>query len=43
MNYTVFGRVYERLDIIDSIAMNPTDGNDRPEKDIKISVRVIKE
>jgi cyclophilin family peptidyl-prolyl cis-trans isomerase len=43
MNYTVFGRVYERLDIIDSIAMNPTDGNDRPEKDIKISIRVIKE
>lgn len=43
MNYTVFGRVYEGLNVIDSIALQPTDSYDRPEKDVKISMRVIKE
>jgi cyclophilin family peptidyl-prolyl cis-trans isomerase len=43
MNYTVFGRVYEGLNVIDSIAMQPTDGYDRPEKDVKVTLRVIKE
>jgi peptidyl-prolyl cis-trans isomerase B (cyclophilin B) len=43
MNYTVFGRVYEGLNVIDSVALLPTDGFDRPEKDVKITVRVIKE
>jgi peptidyl-prolyl cis-trans isomerase B (cyclophilin B) len=43
MNYTVFGRVYEGLNVIDSIAVLPTDSYDRPEKDVKITVRVIKE
>jgi peptidyl-prolyl cis-trans isomerase B (cyclophilin B) len=43
MNYTVFGRVYEGLNVIDSIALLNTDANDRPEKDVKITLRVIKE
>ncbi len=43
MNYTVFGRVYEGLNVIDSIALQPTDSYDRPEKDVKIMMRVIKE
>lgn len=43
MNYTVFGRVYEGLNVIDSIALQPTDSYDRPEKDVKIMLRVIKE
>lgn len=43
MNYTVFGRVYEGLNVIDSIALQPTDSYDRPEKDVKITMRVIKE
>ena len=43
MNYTVFGRVYEGLNVIDSIATLMTDGNDRPERDMKITVRVVRE
>lgn len=43
MNYTVYGRVYEGLNIIDSIATQMTDGNDRPQTDIKIALRIIKE
>jgi len=43
INYTVFGRVYEGFNVIDSIALQMTDGNDRPEKDIKIKLKVIKE
>lgn len=42
MEYTVFGRVYEGLDILDAIAKEPTDNFDRPTKDIKIiSIKVI--
>ena len=43
MNYTVFGRVYEGYNVIDSIAGQMTDGNDRPQTDIKIALKVIKE
>lgn len=44
MEYTVFGRVYEGLGIIDSIANTATDGNDRPKKDIRILyIKVVKE
>lgn len=43
MEYTVFGRVYERLDIIDSICYNETDAYARPKEDIRIKVRVIQE
>lgn len=40
MNYTVFGRVYEGFDVIDSIAAQMTDKYDRPEKDVKMTVRI---
>ncbi|HMR89457.1 MAG TPA: peptidylprolyl isomerase [Saprospiraceae bacterium] len=41
--YTVFGRVIDGLDIIDTIAEQATDNTDRPLKDVKIiSVKVIK-
>lgn len=39
MNYTVFGRVYEGFDVIDSIAAQMTDKYDRPDIDIKMIVR----
>jgi cyclophilin family peptidyl-prolyl cis-trans isomerase len=41
-NYTVFGEVIEGLNVIDSIAKVQTDTNDRPVKDIKMEVVVIK-
>ena len=34
--YTIFGEVIEGLDVIDKIARQPADGNDRPKTDIKI-------
>ena len=41
--YTVFGEVLEGQDIVDKIALEPRDHNDRPNKDIRIlSLRVIK-
>ncbi len=43
MNYTVFGRVYEGLDIIDSIAAQPTEAYDRPEQNISMKIKVIRE
>ncbi len=42
-NYTVFGEVIEGLDVIDKIASVKTDKNDRPIKDIKMTVKVIVE
>lgn len=43
MEYTVFGRVYDRLDIIDSICYKETDAYARPKEDIRVKVRVILE
>lgn len=43
MEYTVFGRVYEGFEIIDSIAAQPTDPYARPKKDVMMSVKVIRE
>lgn len=41
-NYTVFGEVYEGLEIVDLIAAQPVDKNDRPFKDIRIlSISII--
>ena len=37
-NYTIFGEVIEGLDVIDKIAQQPTDQNNRPQKDIKFSI-----
>ncbi len=43
-NYTVFGEVVEGMDIVDKIAAEPRDANDRPNKDIRmLSVRVVGE
>ena len=39
--YTVFGEVIEGLDIIDRIAAEETDGNDRPLKDMKMKITII--
>lgn len=35
-NYTVFGEVVKGLDVVDSIALSPTDRNDRPVQDVRI-------
>ena len=40
--YTVFGQVIKGLDVIDKIAAVSKDNNDRPLKDIKMKIRVIK-
>lgn len=40
--YTVFGRVIEGLDIIDTIAAQQTATGDRPAEDVKMKVYVIK-
>ncbi len=43
MQYTVFGRVYEGLEIIDLISNQATNNADRPNTDIKIlNIKVIK-
>jgi cyclophilin family peptidyl-prolyl cis-trans isomerase len=42
-NYTVFGQVIEGLSVIDAIAAQPTGQNDRPQKDIKMEIKVIQE
>lgn len=41
-NYTVFGKVIKGMDVIDKIATTPTAPGDRPTKDIKMKVTVIK-
>jgi len=42
-NYTVFGEVIEGLAVLDSIAAQPTGPNDRPLKDLKMEIKVIKD
>jgi len=42
-NYTVFGEVVEGLDVIDKIANVQTDQYDRPIKDIKMKIKLVKE
>jgi cyclophilin family peptidyl-prolyl cis-trans isomerase len=41
-NYTVFGEVYEGMNVIDSIADVKTDQNDRPLTDIRMTVKLGK-
>jgi cyclophilin family peptidyl-prolyl cis-trans isomerase len=42
-NYTVFGEVIRGLNVVDSIALVPTDKNDRPLQDVRIiRMRLIK-
>ncbi len=40
--YTVFGRVIDGLNVIDSIATVRTDSRDRPTEDVAMKIRVIK-
>lgn len=40
-NYTVFGEVYEGLDVVDKIAAVKTGYADRPVEDIKMTVKII--
>jgi peptidyl-prolyl cis-trans isomerase B (cyclophilin B) len=42
MGYTVFGQVIYGLDVIDKIASAATDENDRPLKDIKMKITLLK-
>lgn len=41
-NYTVFGQVIDGLPVIDSIAAQPHDARDRPDKDVAMQVSVKK-
>jgi len=38
--YTVFGQVFEGLEVIDKITMQPVDGASRPKTDIRMKVRI---
>lgn len=40
--YTVFGEVFDNLEVLDKIAQQPRDARDRPLKDIKMKVSVKK-
>jgi len=41
-NYTVFGEVFTGLDIIDKIAATPIYENDRPVKNVRMKIKIIK-
>jgi peptidyl-prolyl cis-trans isomerase B (cyclophilin B) len=41
MNYTVYGEVISGMDVIDKIAAVKTKPGDRPEKDVKMTVKVV--
>ncbi len=41
-NYTVFGEVVQGMDIVNEFSSVATDNNDRPLKDIKFSISVLK-
>ncbi|MFN5182394.1 MAG: peptidylprolyl isomerase [Bacteroidota bacterium] len=41
-HYTVFGEVYEGLDVLDKIIIQETDKNDRPLTDVRMRVRIIR-
>jgi cyclophilin family peptidyl-prolyl cis-trans isomerase len=40
-SYTIFGEVTEGMDVIDKIAAQATDQNDRPKRDIKFKITMI--
>lgn len=42
-NYTVFGEVVSGMDVIDKIAAEAVDGNNRPLKDIRFSIKIVYE
>ncbi|MCS6906110.1 MAG: peptidylprolyl isomerase [Bacteroidia bacterium] len=39
--YTVFGQVLEGMEVVDKITQQPTNSNNRPYKDIKMTVSII--
>ena len=41
-DYTVFGRVIDGLEVLDKIATVETDNRDRPKRDVKMKMEVIK-
>ncbi|MXV49731.1 peptidylprolyl isomerase [Pedobacter sp. HMF7647] len=41
-NYTVFGEVVKGIEMVDAIAVVPTDENNRPLQDVKMEVSVLK-
>ncbi len=41
-SYTVFGEVISGIEVIDKIANSPVDQNDRPSKDIRYTMKIIK-
>ncbi|MEL6987566.1 MAG: peptidylprolyl isomerase, partial [Bacteroidota bacterium] len=41
MEYTVFGKVIEGLDVIDKIASTKTRRGDRPEEDVIMKIKVV--
>jgi cyclophilin family peptidyl-prolyl cis-trans isomerase len=41
MNYTVYGEITEGFDVIDKISLAQKDQNDRPLKDIKMTVKIV--
>ncbi len=43
MNYTVFGEVETGMEVVDEIALQPVDDNNRPIKDINMKMEVMKE
>ncbi len=42
-SYTIFGKVTDGLEVVDSIASSKTDGSDRPHEEVKISTIEITE
>lgn len=40
-NYTVYGQVIEGFDVVTKIASVPKDQRDRPQKDIKMTVKIV--
>ena len=43
MNYTVFGEVETGMEVVDEIALQQVDDNNRPLKDISMKMEVMKE
>jgi peptidyl-prolyl cis-trans isomerase B (cyclophilin B) len=41
MDYTVFGEIVDGIEVIDKIAQVPTGEADRPEKDVKMKIRML--
>lgn len=40
--YTVFGEVVDGMEVVDVIASQPKDANDRPLRDVRMTIKVIK-